>query len=195
MILLDYLKLTSFLTLFALTACMHPISEQTRRQVAPQTTLTMVKADPAAFVDQQLLLGGVIVDSQTDGEETVLEVMQWRLNRWGEPTSMTEDENRFLLKTERALDPAIFEPGVLVTLAGVVLGQETRLLDEHAYSYPVLKLSEIHAWQSPFRYGIHRYPGPDYPHYVGDDGQTFQNPYDPGYSVYPYTQHWYRIAR
>jgi outer membrane lipoprotein len=169
------------------------MSEQTRAESDHQPAFATIKAEPAAFIDTPLLLGGVIVSAEKAGTETVLEIMQWRLNHWGEPTSLNDEEHLFLVRSEESLDPSIFEPGVLVTLAGVVLGEETRLLGDNEYVYPVLELNEIHPWESPFRYGIHRYPGPDYPHYVGGDGAN-RNPYDPGYSVYPYTQHWYRVA-
>ncbi len=179
--------------LLFLTACTHPISGQARAEIDHQTTFAMIKAEPDAFINKQLLLGGAIVSAEKDGTETVFEIRQWRLNRWGEPTSLSNEEHLFLARSEQAFDPTIFEPGVLVTLAGVVRGQETRLAGDSEYTYPVLELNEIHPWKSPFRYGIHRYPGPDYPHYVGGDGAN-RNPYDPGYSVYPYTQHWYRVA-
>lgn len=194
MTLLRYVKLPALLALLLFTACMHPISKQTREQVAEQTTFTMVKAAPDAFINQQLLLGGVIVSMEEDGDETLLEIILWHLNRWGEPTSMSEEEQRFLVKTKQLLDQKTFEPGVLVTLAGAVLGQENRLLGEHDYNYPVLELTEIHAWQSPFRYGIHRVYTPDYPYYVGRPGYSNRNPYDPSYSIYPYTQYWYGPA-
>jgi outer membrane lipoprotein len=173
---------------------MHPISEQAREQVSPQTTFAMVSENPSAFLDQQLLIGGVIIAAEKDKEGTVLELMEWHLNRWGEPTYLGDEGLRFLVKSKQSLDPDIYEPGVLVTLAGVVLGEEGRPLGEHEYAYPVFELNEIHPWSSPFRYGIHLYPSQDYPHYVGGDKYPNRNPYDPGYSVYPYTQHWYRTS-
>jgi outer membrane lipoprotein len=190
----QHIQVLTFIGLFFLTACTHPISEQTRAEINPQTTLAMVKAEPDAFIDKQLLLGGVIIAAEMDKEGTMLELMKWHLNRFGEPTYLEEEGRRFLVKSKQSLDPAIYEPGVLVTLAGTVLGEETRLLDEHEYVYPVFEVNEIHPWNSPFRYGIHRVHTPDYPYYVGQRGYANRNPYDPGYSVYPYTQYWYGPA-
>ena len=191
MALTRHLKVQTFFVIILLTACMHPISEEAREQVVPQTTFAMVSENPSAFLDQQLLLGGVIVAAENIDEGTVLEIIEWRLNRWGEPAYLGDDVRRFLVKSKQSLDPTIYEPGVLVTLAGVVLGQETRLLDEHDYTYPVFELNEIYPWESPFRYGIHRVYGPDYPYYVGRRGDSNRNPYDSSYSIYPYTQYWY----
>jgi starvation-inducible outer membrane lipoprotein len=119
---------------------------------------------------------------------------QWRLSRWGDPVYLANEDRRFLVKSEQSLDPAIYEPGVLVTLAVVVLGEETLLLGEQEHAYPVFMLNEIHPWKSPFRYGIHRVNGPDYPYYVGQRGYSNRNPYDSGYSIYPYTQYWYNSS-
>ncbi len=185
------IKIQALFTVILLTACMHPISKQAREQVNPQTTFAMVSENPSAFLNQQLLIGGVIITIEKAGEGTILELMEWRLSRWGEPTYLAENDRRFLLKSNQALDPTVYEPGVLVTLAGVVLGEETRLLGEHEFTYPVFELNEIHPWESPFRYGIHRVHTPDYPYYVGQRENLNRNPYDPGYSVYPYTQFWY----
>ncbi len=180
-----------FLTLL-LASCVHPISKEARKQADPQTTFAMVSENPKAFLEDHLVLGGVVIDLESTEEGSILEIMEWRLSRWGEPMYLDNSGRRFLVKTSEILDSVIYEPGTLVTLAGIVLGHETRLLGEHEYDYPVFDMTEVHLWESPFRYGIHRYPDPAYPHYVGGDDDTHKNPYDPGYSIYPYTQYWYR---
>ena len=184
-------RLIIFITLL-LTACIHPISEEARKEIDPKTTVAMVSEDSKAFIDQHLILGGAVIALEEDEEGSTLEVMEWQLNRWGEPLYLDNTGRRFLMKTPERLDAEIYEPGTLVTLAGIVLGHETRLLEEHDYDYPVFYLAEIHLWKSPFRYGIHRNIDPAYPYYVGKGGDSRSNPYDTGYSVYPYTQYWYR---
>jgi len=175
-----------------LTACAHPIAKEKREQVHPEITFAMVSANPSAFLDQHLLVGGVVMATEATKEGSTLEVMEWQLNRWGEPSYLDDSGRRFLVKTTAALDPMIYEPGRLITLAGVVLGYEARLLGEHEYNYPVLDMTEIHLWQSPFRYGIHNDPDPSRPYFVGQDDDPHSHPYDTGYNPYPYTQYWYR---
>lgn len=189
-----YIKLflATALAAFLLTACMHPISEETREQVNPALSSAMVSDNPEAFLSRQLLLGGVVINIEESAEGSMLELMEWRLNQWGEPIYVEDAGRRFLVRSPEMLDPKAYEKGTLVTLSGIILGQETRLLDENEYNYPVLDLTEIHLWESPFRYGIHRHPYPAYPVYVGSDEDLDRQPYDPGYSVYPYTPYWYR---
>lgn len=185
------LILTVILPLCLLTACAHPISKETRARITPGISFAAISENPSAFLDQHILVGGVVISHNNGENGSTLEIMEWHLNRWGEPTYLDDSGRRFLVKAEDGLDPTIYEPGTLVTLAGVVQGQERRLLGEQEYAYPVFDLTEIHLWKSPFRYGIHHYD-PAYPHYVGSEDDIDRHPYDPGYSIYPYTPYWYR---
>ena len=190
--LIYHVQFTAIAMLLFLTACIHPITKEAREQVNPDITFAMISANPGAFLDQHLLVGGVVIEIEDTEEGSILEVMEWRLSRWGEPSYLDDDGRRFLVKTSEALDPMIYEPGTLITLAGVVLGYEARLLGEHEYDYPVLDMIEIHLWKSPFRYGIHNDPDPSRPYFVGQDDDPHSHPYDTGYNPYPYTQYWYR---
>jgi len=187
-----HLQLVFIITLLLLSACAHPITKETRAQIDPKTTLAMVNENPTAFLGQHLLVGGVVMAVESADEGNFLEVIEWRLNRWGEPSYLDDAGRRFLVKTAVTLDPMTYEPGVLVTLTGVVLGHETRLLGEQEYAYPIIDMTEIHLWQSPFRYGIHSNPDPSYPYFVDQNNDSFHHPYDSGYNPYPYTQYWYR---
>jgi outer membrane lipoprotein len=186
------LQLTTILLALLLVACAHPITKEVRDQIDPQTTFAMVSENPAAFLDQHLLIGGVVISIESSEEGSVLEVIEWQLNRWGEPIYLDDAGRLFLVRTSEILDPAIYEPGTLVTLAGVVLGLESRLSGEHEFDYPVFDMTEIHLWDIPFRYGIHSNSDPSYPYYVGQDDDPHSHPYDSGYKPYPYTQFWYR---
>jgi outer membrane lipoprotein len=187
-----FLQTFIFLTALLLGACAHPVSQEVREQVDEKTTFAMVSENPTAFLDQHLIVGGVVITVESANAGSILEVMEWRLSHWGEPLYLDDSGRRFLVKTSKELDPAIYEPGTLVTLAGVVLGLETRRSGEHEYAYPVLNMTEIHLWESPFRYGIHSNTNPAYPYFVDQDDDPHSHPYDSGYSPYPYTQYWYR---
>ena len=176
-----------------LTSC-SPLSRQAMKQVDRDATFALVAENPSAFLDRRLLLGGVVIAvEQDEGEKSLLEVMEWRLTPWGEPLALHEAGRRFLVRSSKRLDPGDFQPGMLVTLTGTVIGSETRLLGEQPYRYPLFALDEIHLWESPFRYGIHPHPDPQFPYYVGPDDYQRSHPYDPGYSDYPYTPYWYRV--
>jgi outer membrane lipoprotein len=176
-----------------LSGCIHPISKEVREQSSSKTCLCEISEDPDAYIGERVLLGGTVVALEHNETDSTLELLEWQLNRWGEPVAMKDKELRFLVNTQSLPDKDLYEPGVLVTLAGTVTGSESRRLGSHYYRYPVLDLTEIHRWETPFRYGIHRQPGPDSPTHVYS-GETYdRHPYDPSYSVYPYTPYLYRF--
>jgi outer membrane lipoprotein len=190
--LLDKLIIAVFAAIL-LTACSHPISQTSRSSVAEGLLLADINSDPSSFQGQTLILGGAIIANEESAEGSQLELLEWQINRWGEPISPVETGQRYLVKSAKRLDPQRFEAGLLVTLAGSVSGQETRQLNEQDAHYPLFELLEIHVWQSPFRYGTHHHD-PAFPHYVGDNSDLpGRHPYDPGYSGYPYSPHSFRI--
>ncbi len=189
-----FLQIFTLLTVLFLCACVHPVSREAREHVSNPTTFAMVSENPAAFVDQRLVLGGVVKAVENAEEGSTLEIMEWRLAPWGEPLYLDDNGRRFLAKTSELIDPTIYEAGTLVTLTGVVLGSETRLLGEHEYDYPVFNITELHLLESPFRYDIHGLIHRYYPDYVEQNQFPHRHPYDPSYSPYPYTQYWYRNA-
>ncbi|PLX82160.1 MAG: hypothetical protein C0616_02740 [Desulfuromonas sp.] len=174
--------------LVSLTGCGHVISQAARDQVTPNLDFTEVRQNPEVHRGETLLLGGVIVGLKTEAEGSELEVYNWGLDRWGEPVAVDDGSGRFLVRTERLLDPVVYPPGRLVTLTATVTGVEERsLLGVTNYRYPVLQLGEIYSWQSPYRYMLYPGPYPYRPIYVEEGTRLRTNPYDPSYYNYPYT--------
>jgi outer membrane lipoprotein len=55
---------------------------------------------------------------------------------------------RFIVKSPQFLDPALYKKGKRLTVAGQVIGKETRALGETEYTYPVVMAKEVHIWKS-----------------------------------------------
>ena len=123
-----------------LISCVHPISKNTREQLAPETTFALIIKNPTAFLNHEIMLGGVIVTAEKAEEGTLIELIEWELNRWGEPLYLDDQARRFLVKSKQELNPESYEPGMLMTMAGRFLGNETRRHGEHDYSFPVFDL-------------------------------------------------------
>jgi outer membrane lipoprotein len=165
----------------------HVLSRDALQQVDESVDMAQVLADPEAFVGTTLVLGGPIVDLQVGREGTVLEILNYRLDRWGEPRSPQRQGGRFLVHSERFLDPEIFRVGTFVTLTGTVLGSETRTLRDRSYRYPVVQAGEVHRWTPYTRYS------PDYYYWPS----PYWSPYQPwsapwGYPPYYFHDPWYR---
>lgn len=179
------------LSLLLASGCSHVISQAARDSVTPGVTLVAVKTDPTPYLGQRLLLGGVILGNQPGSEVSTLEIHAWRLDRSGEPVAVDEIAGRFLATSERFLDPALYQPGRMVTLTASVSGRETRPLGELTYDYPLLRIGELYLWHSPLLYETTPYLPLYYP-YFGPPWYLRENPYDPAYNSYPYTPYWGR---
>ncbi len=155
-----------------------PLSKEALNQVDPSVDYAEVKANPERFRGSTLLLGGQILDDRTSREGSTLEVLRYYLDNSGRPIKVDEAGGRFLVRTDRFLDPKVYEKGEYITLTGTVLGQETRSLNGVEYAYPLFRLGEAHIWKEPMG-GYYGYPG-------------YYGPYGPPYYNYPfYDPYWY----
>jgi outer membrane lipoprotein len=172
---------TLFGILLLLSGCAHVLSEQALHAVDPTVEYAQVKADPEAWRGSTLVLGGRIIDVKNERAGSTLEILSYSIDRFGQPTAVDEAGGRFLARSERFLDPKVYEAGRLVTLTGTVEGSETRPFGGADYVYPVFRLGEIRLLNEPYRsypYAPYYY---GYPYY----GDPF---YDPWYRfrLWPY---------
>lgn len=179
------MRATIFFIILALAAglcgCSHVISPEGRAGLAPKLRLDMIRAQPQAFLDQTLLVGGNILAVTAEEGNTTFEIYSWQLDHRGEPTYHDPQGGRFLAVSETLLDLETFRPGLFVTLVGAVAGVEDREVDGVPFNLPILRITEIHLLDRPLRYdGPPRLnaktPFPSPPWY------GTENPYDPGYA-------------
>lgn len=188
----DLIWLT-ILLLSSLGLSCSPLSKPAIDKVERTASLAMVAEAPDRFIGKHLLLGGTIIRLEKTADGTTLEILSWETTPWGEPLFISESGQRVLVKSTSVFDPELYQAGRLVTLIGIVTGSEAHIIRDNPYHYPVFALEEIHLWNSPYRYGIHPHPDPQFPYYVGPEERGRSHPYDPGYYAYPYTPYWYRV--
>ena len=141
--------------LVLLTGCSSVISPEGLARVTPGSSLATVRQSPADHIGETLLVGGNILGLLPQEGRSYLEVYSWKLDRRGLPLSFDQAGGRFLAVTDRWFDPLAYAPGRFVTLVGTVEGSETHDLGGYDYTYPVLRISEIHRLDTP-----HHYDGP-----------------------------------
>lgn len=171
-----FLRLILLLSLAAVAGCAHVLPQEALQKVDPLADFARVKENPEAYVGKTLLLGGLIVDVAVDREGSTLEVLRYHLDRWGDPREPDQEGGRFLARTDRFLDPALYQAGRFVTLTGTVTGKETKPLGGAQYTYPVFRIGALYLWdrydrgyyypyyRRPYYYR-HFYPGPFPPYY------------------------------
>jgi outer membrane lipoprotein len=167
----------SFLLLFLtvlLAGCAHVISKDLRSKADPSLTFREVFQNPNAYQGKTVLWGGEIIKTinQKDGT-TLIEIFQLPLSRRGEPNETHPSEGRFLILTEKYLDPYLFKGGRKITVAGDILGERISPLGEMDYRYPLLSSKQIYLWReyyyypSPYYYPYYYDPWWGYPYWWG----------------------------
>src|SRR4030067_2370493 len=121
------------------SGCAHVIPEDLRAKTDPSLTFGQVQQDPNLYRGKLVVWGGEIIQTtnQKDGT-TLMEVFQRALGWRGEPKETIASEGRFLVLIEKYLDPYLFRRGRKITVAGEILGEESKTLGEMDYRYPLL---------------------------------------------------------
>jgi outer membrane lipoprotein len=157
-----------------LAGCSYPISQTLRGEARPNLAFAIVLENPAAYAGSVVIWGGRIIGAASlvkGGEITLLELP---LDHWGRPEDEGLSEGRFIARASTFLDPAVYSPGVEVTVAGEVIGKEVRPVGQTQYTYPVIMIKEIRLWRKQPTYV---YPPPNYWYWEG--------------YPYPYWYGWY----
>lgn len=169
--------------------CSHVLSPAALQNVDPTLDFVEVKVNPQAYLGRTLILGGLIIQTEPSRSGTTLEILRYRLDRWGEPLTVDEVGGRFLARTERFLDPELYTSGRFVTLSGIVSGTETRSLQDYDYVYPVFRIGEVYLWTRSHYYHYYpysHYPWGPYPYYYGyGEPYGYYGPFWP----YPFRRH------
>lgn len=134
------------LVLALISACAPAISKQYREQADQSLSFPVLAADPDAYKEKKVILGGVIAQTTTRTGETELEIVQKPLDSANMPETTDRSEGRFLVIVDRFLDPLIYKKDRKITVAGEVVGSEVRKLANLDYRYPVIKSQEIKLW-------------------------------------------------
>jgi outer membrane lipoprotein len=150
--------LLSGLSLFLLSNCAYPVSKELRQEARKDLTFPMVLENPTAYIGSIVLWGGRIIETipQRDGSEII--VLETPLDYLEEPEAAKYSQGRFIAKDSKLLDPEVYKKGRKITLAGEIIGKETRPLGKARYTYPVVSIKEIHLWKRQRQY----YPPPYY---------------------------------
>ena len=168
-------------------ACTSVLPKRALQGVDRQLRFAQIAADPGAYQGRTLLLGGLIVDNRGAAGGSTLEVLRYRLDRWQEPTRVDPERRRFLVHSGRFLDPALYAPGLFITLTGTVIGSRTLPLAGRPYRYPVFRLGAVHVWPRRPEPPRHYAWPPYYPYYP--DPYWYWGYPGPYFRPYPL---WYR---
>jgi outer membrane lipoprotein len=164
--------------LSTLGGCASNIPLEIREDIADsKIPINTAAADIDQYQGKKVRWGGTITAVENRENDTWIEVVGRELNSWGEPMLTDETEGRFLVRIEGFLDPAIYKVERGITVYGTIESRIVRQIDDHPYTYPLIKAQSYYLWSD---YDRRRYYG--YPYY----------PYHPYYyHYYPYRYGFY----
>jgi outer membrane lipoprotein len=169
----------AWLFLVSLSGCTHTFSKEFRQQVSAPIPFQELLEQAEVYKGERVILGGYVLEVSNERDGTFLKILQAPLDSQEKPKSRDLSEGRFLVRTQKFLDPEIYSQDRGVSIGGKVAGVQTQPLGKGTYRYPVIEAEELHLW--PKQQPGARY---DYPYYW----------YPPWY-FYPYHPHPWRWHR
>ncbi len=142
-------KILLFFTIIALfiSGCAHVISKESRTLAARKIPFQWIAQNPENYKGIMVIWGGDIIETQNLKEGTQIVVLQKPLARSEQPIEENKSGGRFLVLYKGFLDPAIYEKGRIITVAGIIEGEKVLPLGQSEYRYPYLNAREIHLWK------------------------------------------------
>jgi outer membrane lipoprotein len=164
--------LVTFLLLLC-AACAPTISRQFRNEAATSPSFQDLVAHPEEYQGRVVILGGYIIELQNEPGGSVVTLLQAPLGIENKPKSRDLSEGRFVVTTDRFLDPEVYVQDRQLTVGGRISGVREQSVRGMTYRYPVIKAQEIHLWPKD----VYQGPPPDYPFY--DPWHPWGDPWDP----------------
>ena len=132
--------------MLAAAGCGSKIPPKVADRVSWKGGFKTLQADPDAYAGEILNLGGENVRIENLADHSEITVVQYPLDRKNRPQPEKESAGRFLIRSDDFLDPEIYEPGKLVTVAGEITGAQKRAIGEYLYEHPVIR-GDLWVWE------------------------------------------------
>ena len=150
------MRTATLLLTLTLAGCASDIARPIREAPAVNIPLAQALQNPEQQRANAVRWGGAIVSVENQRDASLVEIVERPLDTDGQPRHTDKSAGRFLARVQGFLDPAIFAPKRLVTIAGTLDGNSTRSIGEHPYTYPLVQVEHIYLWPIPSR-NVHQY--------------------------------------
>lgn len=138
-----------------------------------------VIAQPDDYQGNQVRWGGTITAVEHRGEHgTVLLIASKDLSSQGKPLANADGQGQFMAQVNHFLNPTVYAKGRSVTVAGTMVGLESRAIGTDPDTYPFVAVDDYHLWPgaqraaSSYHASCHNGASP-YPDSMFGYGQNF----------------------
>lgn len=128
-----------------LTGCSSVITKKVQTS-SREIPFEKLQENPLQYKGDTVILSGVVLDSKNTQNGTRLKVLQTPSDTKGRPENMDNSQGRFLALYKGYLDVVIYRPGREVTIGGEILGKRDLSLGGIKYTYPFIRVQDIHLW-------------------------------------------------
>jgi outer membrane lipoprotein len=158
-------RILPIVSLLILTASCSVISSRLREQALPEMPFPELLQNAEQYRGRTVILGGYIIETQNQPDQTVIKVLQTPLTFGEEPGEKDDSQGRFLVVHEGFLDPEVYKKDRIVTVAGTILGLESEDIGMCPYACLKIKSLQIHLWpEYDYRYPYYSPYYYDYPY-------------------------------
>ena len=152
------------LALPALVAC-SSVSGEYRKKAEPRIDFKLLAANPDRYEGRTVILGGYIVETEITANHSYVHVLQTPLDISDMPGNRDRSLGRFIVRTDKYLDPEIYAKDRIVTVAGVVLGSREEQVGSRKLVVPLILGEQIVLHPEYDRLRERFYDGPFLPYY------------------------------
>ncbi|GLQ52136.1 Slp family lipoprotein [Dyella flava] len=139
------LRLFTPLIALALAACAPaPIYKVSAGTVA--VTPMQVAHSPEQYAKGEVIWGGSVIDVRNFPDHTEIEILAYPLDSSQRPLTNGQAVGRFIAVYPGYLESFSFPGGSLVTISGTLNGSRNEQVDQAAYVYPLVSVTQSHRW-------------------------------------------------
>ncbi|HET8702172.1 MAG TPA: Slp family lipoprotein [Nitrococcus sp.] len=144
-----------------LGGCALQVPEAIAEEPSNNPEFAAVLAQPNSYDGDQVRWGGTITAVEHRGDDTVLVIASRALNNQGKPLADAGSQGQFMAKVNYFLNPDVYAKGRSVTVAGTIVGSESRDIGSDPNTYPFVAVNDYYLWpEAPqatnYRYSCHR---------------------------------------
>jgi outer membrane lipoprotein len=137
--------LLGILLALAMVGCSLPISGDLRREANRNLNFTQVADDPAAYVGNTVIWGGIIQKVRSTSDGTEIQIVQSPL-KLDESPDLEATGGEFIAISGEVLDLNILKRGEKITVGGDIVGERIEDTKAVKFRYPVLLIKEFYLW-------------------------------------------------
>ncbi|MBI4772637.1 MAG: Slp family lipoprotein [Deltaproteobacteria bacterium] len=150
--------------LLLIAAC-SSVSREYRQEAEPRVDFEALKSEPDRYIGRTVILGGYIIETEITATHSYIHVLQTPLDISDLPGDRDQSRGRFIVRSDRYLDPEIYAKDRLVTAAGSVLGSRQVEVGTRTLVVPLISGEQIVLHPDYTRLRERYYEGPFIPYY------------------------------